>query len=173
MDWSSWVSALSALASAVTAFALWRVAKATLSLQKSVEASKAPLVYIWFSGPIGLTSRSSLTFVNVGQTALPLRTLRIIGQDGQAVRLLLYQGDSTTLSLDAIRDMRVSNAPQVQTDVIFEPNVVYRTFSELQFIQLEVEVMYYDNSFEKVPMDLSNLGGKYILTGKGVMPSQN
>jgi hypothetical protein len=113
---------------------------------------------------------SSLSFVNIGQTALPIRSLRILGQDGQALRFLFsdeLHGSHPKKIDKEVAVARLSGMPQLDTDIILLPNTIYKAFFEIQSGQFKIETMYYDNSFEFLEIDTSVIGGEYILTGKG------
>lgn len=172
IDWSAWVTAIATVVSSGVAYFMWRVSQKLYNLQKSVEAAKEPKVHIWFNGQMMLTPKviSSLSIVNVGQTALPIRTLRIIGQDGQAMKFLfsdeLHGAHPKKVNREMV-EQNLGGMPQVDTDIILHPNTIYQVFFQIQSGQFKVEVMYYDNSFEFIEIDTSNLGGKYILTGQG------
>jgi hypothetical protein len=129
-------------------------------------------VNVWYNGPTSLTPKvvSSLSFVNTGQTALPIRTLRILGQDRQAVKFFFSDELNGSHPKKIDREMasaRIAGMPQKDTDIILLPNIIYQAFFEIQSSQFRVEAMYYDNKFEFVEIDISILGSKYILTGRG------
>lgn len=171
-DLSTSVTAIASAVSAWAAYAMWRVSRSTLNLQASVEKAKEPKVHIWFNGQIMLTPKvvSSLSIVNIGQTALPIRTLRLVGPDGQAMRFLfsneLHGAHPKKINKEMV-EQNLAGMPQVDADIILHPNTIYQVFFQIQSGQFKVEVMYYDNSFEFIEIDTSNLGGKYILTGQG------
>ncbi len=172
VNWSAWVTAIASVVSALTAYALWKVSKATLSLQASIEAAKAPKVQIWYNGlqPLAPKVVSSLSFINSGKEALPVRRLRILGSDGQAIRFLLSDElhGSHPKKIDRTMTLeRMSGVPQLDTDLILLPNRIYQAFFEFESGQFQVEAMYYDNSFEFIKIDSSILGGNYVLSGQG------
>lgn len=172
IDWSAWVTATATVVSTGVGYFVWRVSKNLYDLQASAEKSKEPKVHIWFNGQISLTPKviSSLSIVNIGQTALPIRTLRLLGQNGQAMKFLfsdeLHGAHPKKVNKEMV-DQRLGGMPQVDTDIILHPNTIYQVFFEIESGQFKIEVMYYDNSFEFIEIDTSNLGGKYILTGQG------
>ena len=159
-----------AIASAMSAFAAWRmwkVSQSTLNLQASVEKSKMPLVHIWYNRHSIADGKTigTFTLVNIGGSSLPIRTMRVLFGPEK-------QGQATELSAHTIIDdkkarigLRHSN--QEITDLILQPNELSFVEIVLQGNQCRFEVMYYDNSFEFIEIDTSNLGGKYILTGQG------
>lgn len=164
---STWVTAIASVVSAWAAYAMWRVSKNTLNLQASVEASKKPLVHIWYNG----TPRSDLghiqtfTMVNIGGSALPIRTLRILygpEKTGQSTHISAY-----TVEGKEKQPFGRQHIKNQMTDLILARNQLCFVEAECNNGQLRFEVMYYDNSFEFIEIDTSNLGGKYILTGQG------
>lgn len=171
-DLATWSTTIASAVSAIAAWRMWKVSESTLSLQASVEQSKEPKVHVWFNGQMSVTPKviSSLSIVNIGQTALPLRTLRLIGQNGQAMKFLfsdeLHGAHPKKVNKEMV-EQRLGGMPQVDTDIILHPNTIYQVFFEIESGQFKIEVMYYDNSFEFIEIDTSNLGGKYILTGQG------
>lgn len=172
IDWSAWVTAIATVVSTVVAYLMWRVSEKLYGLQASVEKTKEPKVHIWFNGQIMLTPKvvSSLSIVNIGQTALPIRNLRLIGPDSQAMKFLfssdLHGAHPKKINKEMV-EQNFAGMPQVDTDIILHPNAIYQVFFPIESGQFKIEVMYYDNRFEFVEIDTSNLGGKYILTGKG------
>lgn len=172
IDWSAWFTAIASVVSTGVAYFMWRVSQKLYSLQASVDAAKGPKVHIWFNGQMMLTPKviSSLSIVNIGQTALPLRTLRLIGQDGQPMKFLfsdeLHGAHPKKVNKEMV-EQNLGGRPQSDTDIILHPNTIYQVFFQIQSGQFKIEVMYYDNSFEFIEIDTSNLGGKYILTGQG------
>lgn len=175
IDSSTWITTIASAVSAVASWQMWQVSKNTLKLQESIESVNSPKVYIWFNGQIAPPPKIiySLSFVNIGKTALPIRTLRILAQNGQATRCL-FSDQTQDLSGKAIlakMQLHFNSGNQSKdTDIILSPNLVYQAFFEIESSQFKIEVMFYDNSFEFIEIDTSNLGGKYILTGKGKKP---
>lgn len=172
IDWSSWVTAIATAVSTGVAYFMWRVSHKLYDLQISVEKAKEPKVHIWYNGQLMITPKviSSLSIANIGQTALPIRTLRLIGLDGQAMKFLLsneLHGAHPKKINKELVEQSLAGMPQVDTDIILHPNTIYQIFFQIESGQFKIEVMYYDNSFEFIDIDTTNLGGKYILTGQG------
>jgi hypothetical protein len=158
-------SGTSGLAAAATGFVSWRI----YQLQKTVEDAKSPQVHIWYSGTKKLLPRLSaeFSFANLGQTPLLIRRLRILGNNAQAIPIAIAELHREPLERDRSYSQTSLKFNQEVIDVILEPGKVQILSFEIETSQMKVEVMYYDNSFEFVDVDTANLGGKYVLTGKG------
>lgn len=163
------VSAIATVVSALAAWRMWNVSKDTLSLQASVEEAKKPLVHIWYNRHNIADGKTigAFTLVNIGGSPLPIRTLRILfgpEKQGQATEIAAY----TVVEEKKVPiGIRIWSSRQEITDLILPPNQLSFVEVVLQGNQCRFEVMYYDNSFEFIEIDTSNLGGKYILTGQG------
>lgn len=172
-DLSTWITAIASAVSAWAAYAMWRVSRSLYHLQASVEEARKPLVHIWVNNVIFGSEQketASVSLINIGRTPLPIRTLRLLGQDGQAMQFMLsdkFCGWSTAQLKNEITVFDFSAMSQTETDLVLLPNIIHQAFFQNRFSQIKVEVMYYDNSFEFIEIDTSNLGGKYILTGQG------
>jgi hypothetical protein len=168
---STLIAALASVVSAFAAWRMWKVSESTHSLQASVERARKPLVNLWWNGLILQAPKQigSMSVVNTGATALLIRTLRILGPNGQAISFLFSQREErkhpTEEILGNIDDLQ--NYAQVATDLVIQPNEIYRVLFPAYSSQFKIEAMYYDNTFEFIEIDTSNLGGKYILTGQG------
>lgn len=165
---------VAALASAVSAFAAWRmwkVSENTHSLQASVENTKKPLVHVWYNGTQSLTPKvfGGMTLINIGKESLPVRKFRILGNSRQPLGFKLF--DPTLLKVKRYSpedlDTYQPKFEQEATDFVLAPTEIFQTSVEIDSSQLTLEFMYYDNTFEFLEIDTSNLGGKYILTGQG------
>ena len=173
-DLSTWVmlaativSAVATVVSAVAAWRMWKVSQSNLNLQVSVESAKKPLVHIWYNRHSIADGKTigTFTLVNIGGSPLPIRTLRVLfgpEKQGQATELTAH-----TIIEDKKARIGLRHSNQEITDLILQPNQLSFVEIVLQGSQLRFEVMYYDNSFEFIEIDTSNLGGKYILTGHG------
>lgn len=172
---ASGASAFAAIISAFAAFATWRVSKRLYGLQNSIEEAKRPLVHIWYDGTKELTPKvtATLTFVNLGSTPLLLRTLRLIAANGQASQIALLPIESKSDKRDRSYTSTSLKYTQELTDLIFNPSVAQHISLQIESSQFKVEAMYYDNSFEFVPIDNSRLGGNYILSGKRAGPTDS
>ncbi|HLD98845.1 MAG TPA: hypothetical protein VJB59_01220 [Bdellovibrionota bacterium] len=164
---SAWVAAVASAISAWAAWQMWRVSRSMLKLQSSIENSKKASVQIWIN-PSKDDKVGYFTIVNVGGTTLPVRSLRVIGNGGQAVSFSIELRDDGVRIVDARTAMMEALASRTQQkfDLLLEPNVVYRAKFSLDTTQPKIEVMYYDNSFEFLPLDTSRLG-PYTLIGQG------
>lgn len=168
---SVWVSAIASFISAVAAWKMWKVSESTLSLQASVEDAKKPLVHVWYNGTQSLTPKvyGGMTFINIGKESLPIRRLRILGNSRQPLGFKLL--DPTLLKVKRYSpkdlDKYQPKFEQEATDFVLPPTEIFQSSIEIDSSQLTIEVMYYDNGFEFIEIDTSNLGGKYILTGQG------
>lgn len=164
---STWVTAIASVISAVTAWRMWKVSQNTLSLQASVENAKMPLVHIWYNRHNISNGKAigTFTLVNIGGSPLPIRTLRVLfgpEKQGQATEI-----SGHTIIEDKKSRIGLRHSNQEITDLILQPNQLSFIEIVLQGSQCRFEVMYYDNSFEFIDIDTSNLGGKYILTSQG------
>ncbi|MDZ4676288.1 MAG: hypothetical protein SGI74_02170 [Oligoflexia bacterium] len=177
-DLSTWVmlvatgvSAVATVVSALAAWRMWKVSESTLNLQASVEVTKKPLVHIWYNGTQSLTPKvfGGMTIINIGKESLPVRRLRILGNGRQSLGFKLL--DPTLLKVKRYSpedlDKYQPKFEQEATDFVLSPTEIFQASIEIDSSQLTLEVMYYDNSFEFIEIDTSNLGGKYILTGQG------
>jgi hypothetical protein len=166
-DLSIWVTAIASVFSAGAAYAMWRVSRNTLNLQASVEDAKKPSVQLWLN-PNKDETTGHLTIVNIGGTTMPIRSLRILGNNGQAVSFSVdvrKEGvrviDQRTAMIEAL-----ASTTHQKFDLLLEPNIVYRTKFAIDTTQPKIEIMYYDNSFEFIQLDTSKLG-PYTITGQG------
>jgi hypothetical protein len=166
-DISTWVTAIASVISAVAAWRMWKVSQNTLRLQASVENARKPLVHIWYNSHSIADGKTigTFTLVNIGGSPLPVRTLRVLFGPEK-------QGHATELSAHTIIEEKkarigLRHSNQAITDLILQPNQLSFVEIVLQGSQCRFEVMYYDNSFEFIEIETSNLGGKYILTGQG------
>tara|TARA_R110002049_G_scaffold209537_1_gene380430 strand:- start:816 stop:1307 length:492 start_codon:yes stop_codon:yes gene_type:complete len=155
----SWLTIIASGVSAVAAWAMWRVSKNLYALQKSIEESKKPIVHFWCD------NNNLLTLANIGKEPLPIRTIRVLKGLRSTTQDISY------FTLSNLKKGQVAilseNYSQVSVNCIIEPNQLYQIMIKEELLQLTIEVMYYDNSFEFLEIDTSILGGKYILTGKG------
>ncbi len=170
IDLSTWITAIASAISAWAAYAIWRVSRNTLNLQASVEDAKKPLVHIWYNGipRSDLGHIQTFTMVNIGGSAMPIRTLRVLygpEKTSQSTHISAYTIEGKEKHL--IGRQQIKNQ---MTDLILVPNQICFVEAECNSGQLRFEVMYYDNSFEFLEIDTSYLGGKYVLTGKGQKP---
>lgn len=161
------VSAIATAISAVAAWRMWKVSQSTLSLQSSLETATKPLVHIWYNCHSIADGKTigMFTLVNIGGSPLPIRTLRVLfgtERQGQGTELTAH-----TIIEDKKVRIGLRHSAQEITDIILQPNQLCFVEIVLQGSQCRFEVMYYDNSFEFIEIDTSNLGGKYILTGQG------
>lgn len=174
IDISNIIIAIFSGVSAFAAIAMWQVSKKLYNLQLSVEKSREPHVNIWFNGEEIQAPKviSSLSLVNLGSSAMRIRTLRLLGANGQAMNFKFAEKSQTTHYVEKYQEIMkdISSYSQRETDIILLPNITYQAFVGIQSGQFKVEAMYYDNSFEFLDIDTSNLGGKYVLTGKGIKP---
>jgi hypothetical protein len=175
-DLSAWimlaatgVSAAATVVSALAAWRMWMVSQSTLNLQASVEEARKPLVHIWYNqhGIADGKTIGSFTLASIGGSPLPIRRMRVLfgpEKEGQATEIA-----ACTINHDNKIPivLNLTNSRQEITDIILQPNQLSFVEIVLQGSQLRFEVMYYDNSFEFIEIDTSNLGGKYILTGQG------
>lgn len=170
-DLSTWVMAIASVVSAWAAWQMWKVSRNSLNLQASVENTKKPLVHVWYNGTQNLTPKvfGGMTFINIGKESLPVRRLRILGNGRQPLGFKLL--DPTLLKVKRYSpedlDKYQPKFEQEAIDFVLSPTDIFQTSVEIDSSQLVLEVMYYDNSFEFIDIDTSNLGGKYILTGQG------
>lgn len=165
-EWLSIIaSATAGLAALATGYVSWRI----YQLQKTVEDGKMPLVHIWHNGTKKLLPKLSaeMSFANLGATPLLARRLRLLGNDGQAMPIALIYPERPPQLRDRSYTQSSPKCESEAVDVVFEHGKVQGVSYESEVSQLRVEVMYYDNSFEFIDVDTSNLGGKYTLTGKG------
>lgn len=156
---TEWISAVGALISGYIAYKVY-------ILDKKVSEASKPRVSIWhsvdfqdFDGILGV-----LTFINLGKESLPTREIAFV-YDSPEKRIdsILVENISSTPSLGVIYESS-------QSDLIFETNKPVKVLLRSQKdwpTQFKIRVMYYDGSFEFIDIDTSNLGGKYVLTGKG------
>lgn len=158
-------SVTSGVAAVATGYVSWRI----FQLQKTVEDAKKPLVHIWYNGTKKLLPKLSaeLSFANLGSTALLVRKIRLLGNDGQAMPIALIRAEQLPQHRDRSYTQTSPKHEQEIVNVVFGPSEIAGLSFEIEAGQMKVEVMYYDNSFEFVEIDTSNLGGKYTLTGKG------
>lgn len=171
VDWSAWITAIAAITSTVVAYFMWRVSQKLYDLQASVEKSKEAKVNVWFNGSEILAPKviTSMSFVNMGEQPMRIRTLRLIALNGQAMKFKLIEKSEPAHYVEKYQSI-VDSLPsysQQATDIIFMPNTIYQAFIGIESGQFKIEAMYYDNTFEFIEIDTSNLGGKYILTGQG------
>ncbi len=167
IDWSAWVTAIATVVSTGVAYFVWRVSQKLYDLQTSVEKAKRPLVHIWYNRHSIADGKTigTFTLVNIGGSPLPIRTLRVLfgpEKQGQATELSAHR-----IVEDKKARIGLRHSNQEITDLILQPNQLSFVEIVLQGNQCRFEVMYYDNSFEFIEIDTSNLGGKYILTGQG------
>lgn len=165
---------IAALASAVSAFAAWRmwkVSESTHFLQASVESTKKPLVHVWYNGTQSLTPKvfGGMTLINIGKESLPVRRFRILGNGRQPLAFKLLDPTLLKVKRYSPEDLEKYQPKfeQEATDFVLAPTEIFQTSVEIDSSQLTLEFMYYDNTFEFIEIDTSNLGGKYILTGQG------
>lgn len=168
---STWVTAIASGISAFAAWRMWKVSESTHSLQATVESAKKPLVHVWYNGPQSLTPKvyGGMTLINIGKESLPVRRLRILGNDRQPLRFKLLDPTLLKVKRYSPEDLEKYQPKfnQETTDFVLAPTEIFQTSIEIESSQLTLEFMYYDNSFEFIEIDTSNLGGKYILTGQG------
>lgn len=158
---TEWVSAIGALISGYIAYKVFL-------LDKKVSEGAKPRVSIWFDnshqtfdGILG-----ELTFINLGKEGLPVRALTFLYGNPES---RIHSALSESL-LNSTQINNTSNYSDSQNDLIFENNQIikYTLLSERDWpTQFSVRAMYYDNTFEFIQIDTANLGGKYILIGKG------
>lgn len=148
---------------------MWRVSQKLYNLQESVEELKKPLVHIWYNqhGIADGKTIGSFTLASIGGSPLPIRRMRVLfgperhGQATEIAAFTINHDKKIPISLN------LSSSRQEIADIILQPNQLSFVEIVLQGSQLRFEVMYYDNSFEFIEIDTSNLGGKYVLTGRG------
>lgn len=159
MDIQSWISAVATGVSAIAAVFTWKVSRNLYHLQKSIEDSKKATLHFWCN------SNDNLTLLNVGKEAMPIRTLRVLeGYRSQTQRHV----EITILKTAAVLNQMGTNCDSLlngDTDLIFEPSVLYKIQLKQGQGQLTVEIMLYDGSFHFIEIDTSYLGGKYIFSG--------
>jgi len=154
------ISAIAGIASSVAAIFMWIISKKLYNLQKSIEDSKKTLVHIWCN------SNKNLTLINLGKQSLPIRTLRLLeGKRSSYNRNIDFTLIKAREENDQEPKLFLSNR-----DILLIHEKIYNLNLKQEQLQMTFEVMYYDNSFEFVEIDTSNLGGKYILTGIGTKP---
>ena len=154
------ISAIAGIASSVAAIFMWIISKKLYNLQKSIEDSKKTLVHIWSN------SNKNLTLINLGKQSLPIRTLRLLeGKRSSYNRNIDFTLIKAREENDQEPKLFLSNR-----DILLIHEKIYNLNLKQEQLQMTFEVMYYDNSFEFVEIDTSNLGGKYILTGIGTKP---
>lgn len=163
------VSAIATIISALAAWRMWKVSKSTLDLQASVENAKKPLIHIWFNGeeiqaPVKVFS---LSLVNLGQTSMPIRKIRVLNSSG-VTQFQFLEKNSKQKYVEKYQAImkNLSSYQNEVVDLILLPSIIYQLMVRVQG-QFKIEAMYYDNSFEFIEIDTSYLGGKYILTGQG------
>ena len=165
--WNNYSPLISAIATVVSAYVAFRF----FHLQKAIENSKNPFVHIWYNGTENLTPKvlGGITIVNVGKESLPVRRFRILGNSRQPLDFKLL--DPTLLKVKIYSpedlDKYLPSFKNEARDFILSPNEIFQASIAIDSSQLTLEVMYYDNRFEFIEIDTSNLGGKYILTGQG------
>lgn len=162
IDWSAWVTAIATVVSAGIAYFMWLVSQSLFNLQKSVESAKNPKVHFWCNGT------NSINVINIGKQSLPIRRLRFLeGYRSPTQKHIQFNFRSlNSVSSDSEKNIASARLSEL-TNLIFNPNDIHEAWFDFGYGQLTVEVMYYDNSFEFIEIDTSNLGGKYILTGQG------
>jgi len=143
--------------------------RAMLDLEERIENAKKPLVHIWYNRHNIADGKTigAFTLVNIGGSPLAIRTLRILfgpEKQSQASEIAAY---TVAEEKKVPIGIRIWSSRQEITDLILPPNQLSFVEVVLQGNQCRFEVMYYDNSFEFIEIDTSNLGGKYILTGQG------
>jgi hypothetical protein len=168
------ITTLSTVVSAGAAIASWKVAQSLLRLQNAVEADRKlqenPLVQIWFdnSGQTFEGSQGELSIINLGGRSLAIRTLDVIhGGPANEKRLLMFikvKASGVSFDLDGSKFTDKIRDLVLKSDLVHE---ILLKSPEGFPSQFKIRVMYYDNSFETVDVDTANLGGKYVLTGKG------
>ncbi|MFZ4715525.1 MAG: hypothetical protein ACOYL6_17510 [Bacteriovoracaceae bacterium] len=156
------ISAIGALISGYMGYKVY-------DLDKRVSNENLPRVSIWFDNSCqdfdGILGE--LTFINLGKEALPIRTLALLhGNPEKRIsscfkekRLNESSFKNSYNFLDSQNDYIFVNN-KIEKLVLYSPGV-----SPSQFI---IRAMYFDNTFEIINIDTSNLGGKYFLTGKGI-----
>ncbi|WP_413288384.1 hypothetical protein [Bdellovibrio sp. HCB337] len=166
-DLSTWVTALASAVLAWAAYSMWRVSRNTLKLQSSVEKAKKPFCNIWYNGTpqSDLGHIQNFTVGNIGMSALTIRTLRILfGSEkiGRSTHIAAYTVDGKEKKLIGRQSKK-----KLVADLIITSKQLCFIEAECSSGRLHFEVMYYDNSFEFIEIDTSNLGGKYILMDRG------
>ena len=141
--------------------------RAMLGLEDRIESAKKPLVHIWYNRHNIADGKTigAFTMVNIGGSPLPIRTMRVLfgpEKQGQTTEIAAY-----TILEDKKARIGLRHTNQDITDLILQPNQLNFVEIVLQGSQCRFEVMYYDNSFEFLEIDTSDLGGRYILTGQG------
>jgi len=167
-EFSTWVTVIATCISAWAAWAMWKVSKRTLVLQHSIEDSKKPLAHIWYNtqGNIDGQKAHSFTFLNIGSSPLPIRSLKAIFSDGTHGRVNAFVvKPEKDIGVKVGRRFDINQ--QEISDLILIPNELYFIEVVLTHGQFNFKIMYYDNTFENINIDTSNLGGKYILIGHG------
>lgn len=158
---TEWLSAIGALISGYIAYKVFL-------LDEKVSEGAKPRVSIWFDNSYQTFDGilGELTFINLGKESLPIRTLTFLyGNPENRIHSAL--SDSLLNSTQINNSANFSNS---KNDLIFKNNQIikYTLLSESDWPnQFSIRAMYYDNTFEFIQIDTSNLGGKYILTGKG------
>lgn len=162
IDWSAWITAIATVVSTGVGYFVWLVSQNLYDLQKSVEEAKNPKVHFWCNGT------NSINVINIGKESMPIRRLRFLdGYRSTTQKHIHFNFRSlNTESSDSEKNIPSAKHSEL-TNVIFSPNDIHEAWFDYGYGQLTVEVMYYDNSFEFIEIDTSNLGGKYILTGQG------
>lgn len=169
-DVSIWITSIASVASALAAWRMWKVSQSTLSLQETIEKEKQPLISIWINS--STTEELKFTMINLGKAALPIRSLSITGViSGNRQYKSFICREKNEQPIPPYGMVRTPHFIHKQShiDLIIEMNQIW--YLEVKVVhEPRIEVMYYDNSFEFIEIDTSNLGGKYILTGKGKKP---
>lgn len=167
-DLATWIIVIATCVSSWAAWAMWKVSKHTLELQHTIEESKTPLVQIWFDNSYqsfeGIVGQ--LTFINLGKEALPIRTLSFLYGNPEN-RIQSAFSENLINSTFVTNKMNYSDS---QDDLILKNNKIIKLTllsNNAWPNKFKIRAMYYDNTFEFVEIDTSNLGGKYILTGQG------
>jgi hypothetical protein len=170
IDWANWIIAAATVFTAVAAIMSYLVADRMRKLQEAAEVAKSPLAHIWYNQHFldSGAMRGDFTVINTGGSPLAIRTLHIKTGSGSSLKSLEISGQM--ISKGQALEIDNSRAKQELVDIVIAPHEILKLRMKLEARQVEIVAMYYDNSFEFVPIDTMILGGKYRLTGKGKLP---
>lgn len=158
---TEWVSAFGAIVSGYIAYKIYL-------LDKKFSEEGKPLVSIWFDNTYQTFDGilGELTLINLGKESLPIRTLVFLYGNPES---RIHSATSESL-LNSTQMNNFANYSESQNDLMLEGNKITKfiLLSKSDWpTQFTVRAMYYDNTFEFIQVDTSNLGGEYILKGKG------
>ena len=158
---TDWVSALGAVISGYIAFKVYH-------LDKRVSDEGKARVSVWFDNSLETFDGvlGELTFINLGKESLPVRKITFLfGNPEKRVNSII-----TNDIQGSVQNFGSIHYSDSQENLIFEHNKIVKLLLSSKDewpTQFKIRAMYYDNTFEFINVDTSNLGGKYFLTGKG------